>query len=222
VFRVSAGITPPATVNRVHRERITAIAASGALFATAAKDFSVRIWRTDGSGVALVAFAMKHRTAVKLIELNKKLQICISVGFDGFVLALSTVNGRFLHARELHESDPSLLAFSNFGCVVVAFNQNGSCLAKVLDQNLLPVCERRLQYEVNCWRYVQWSDGAEYLIAALSNRRLVLLKLPFMEELDLDFQANFAVAAVDCLLAPLGLLLTDTEGRLFCVRPYTP
>jgi hypothetical protein len=222
VFRASDGVAQPAAVNRVHRERITAIAASGSLFATAAKDFSVRIWRMDGGALALIAFAMKHRTAVKLITINKKLQICVSVGFDGFVLALSTVNGRFLHARELHESDPSLLAFSNFGCVVVAFNQNGSALIKVLDQNLRPISERRMPYEVNCWRYVQWSDGAEYLIAALSNRRLVLLKLPFIDELGLDFQANFAVAAVDCVLKPsLGVLLTDTDGRLFCILPYS-
>jgi WD40 repeat protein len=220
VFHISDGISQPAIVNRVHRERITAIAASGALLATAAKDFSVRIWRMENR-FTLVAFAMKHRTPVKLIAINKKLQICVSVGFDGFVLALSTVNGRFLHGIELHESDPSLLAFSNFGCVLVAFNQKGNCLVKVVDQNLRLICERRMSYAINCWKYVHGSDGGEYLIASLSNRRLVLLKIPFMEELDLDFQTNFAVAAVDCVLEPLGVLLTDTAGNLFCIRPYS-
>jgi hypothetical protein len=37
-----------------------------------------------------------------------------------------------------------------------------------------------------------------------------------MEELDLDFCADFAVNNVDFMKDPLGVLLTDTNGRLFC------
>jgi hypothetical protein len=103
------------------------------------------------------------------------------------------VNGRFLHATELHESDPSLLARSDFGCIVIGFNQSGGCLIKFFDQNLRAVGDRSIESPISCWCSVQWSDGDEYFIARSASGRLMLLKLPFIEELDLDFCADFAV-----------------------------
>jgi hypothetical protein len=164
----------------------------------------------------LVGFAMKYRTPVKLVEINKKLEMCISVGFDGFILALSRMNGDFLHATELHESDPSLLACSDFGCIVVGFNQGGVCLIKVLDQNLRAVGDGRIESPISCWCSVQWSDGDEYFIARSASGRQMLLKLPFIEELGLDFCGDFAFINVDFMNDPICVLLTDTKGRLFC------
>jgi hypothetical protein len=220
LFKVSSGVTQPTTINRIHRERITVIAAAGRLLATAAKDCSLRIWHMTETPLRLVAFTMKHRTPVKLIRINEKLQICISVSSDGFVLAISTANGRFLHAFELGESDPALLEVSEFGCVVIGFNQGGVCLVKVLDQNLRPIADRKVNTQICCWKYVRWGDGVEYLIASLAGGRLVLFKLPFMEELDLDFKTDFTVAGIDFVPEPIGVLLTDANGRLFFVRPY--
>jgi hypothetical protein len=221
IFKLASGVTSPTIVNRIHRERITAITSTGSLFATAAKDCSLRIWRLNENSLLPVAFAIKHRTPVKLMRINEKLQMCVSVSFDGFVLALSTINGRFLHAFELRENDPSLLAFTDFGCVVVGFNQGNACLIKILDQNLKPVAERRVSSPISCWRYVLWGDGAEYLIAWLAENQLVLFKLPFFEKLGVDFRAEFAVANLDFVVKPLSVLLTDTQGRLFCARGET-
>jgi hypothetical protein len=222
LFQLTYGKTQPAYANRVHPQRITAVAACGNLFATGSKDCSLRVCEKDAREVTLLAFELKHRTPLKLIAINDRLNMCVSIGEDGFLLATSTANGRFLRSVELRESDPSLIAISDFGCVVVAFNRQDACLIKVLDQNLVPIGEHRIRSRILVWKYVEWGDGGEYLISALESRQLVLFKLPFVEELKLDIETESQIIGIEFICAPMVIVLTDVNGRLFFARPFSP
>jgi WD40 repeat protein len=222
IFQLAHGKTQPAYVNRVHPQRITAVAACGNLFATGSRDCSLRVWEKDAREVTSLAFELKHRTPIRLIAINDRLKMCLSVGEDGFLLATSTANGRFLRSVELRESDPSLIAISDFGCVAVAFNRRDECLIKVLDQNLVPIGDQRITRKILVWKYVKWGDGGEYLISALESRQLVLFRLPFIEELKLDVETECQIIGIEFIEAPMFVVLTDVNGRLFFARPFSP
>jgi hypothetical protein len=143
----------------------------------------------------------------------------LSVSVRGFALATSTVNGRFLNGLELNAANPSLLSISDFGYIAVAFNHANSCLIKVLDQNLMWVTEKTIQGEISCWKYILWVDGIEYLVAAMRDRSVIAIKLPFLEELCLDIRAPTDITGIDFVAAPSYIIFGDAKGHLFCVKP---
>jgi WD40 repeat protein len=203
----------PSIVNRLRRERITALAVCRSVFAIASKDFSVVLWQLNGKEISQMAFEMKHQAMVKLMTISPKLKMCVSVDDDGLLLAVSSVSGRFIHGIDLHESEPSLLAVSDFGFIAVAFNRTDGCVIHILDQNLRQVYERKIPETISCWKLLNWSDGGDYLLSVLSNDRLVLIKLPFVDIMDLDI-GHGPLHFVDFVENPMRIVLISTAGKM--------
>jgi hypothetical protein len=203
-------------VNRLRRERITAIAVCRSVFAIASEDFSLVLWQLNGNELGQMAFEMKHQATVRLITISPKLKMCVSIGDDGLLLAVSSVSGRFINGVDLRENEPSHLAVSDFGFIAVAFNQSDGCLIHVLDQNLRAICEKKIAQTILCWKYVHWRDGGEYLLSALRTN-LVLLKLPFVEVVSLDFPTDGSIQSVDFIANPMRIIRISSTGKMNCV-----
>jgi hypothetical protein len=151
-----------------------------------------------------------------LITINRKLSTCISISHDGFAVAASADDGKFIAAADLKECDPSTIALSDFGFFVVGFNQ-GSCLLKVLDQNLVVITEKRVGWLVQAWKCLSWGDGVDYLIVVTKDSVLILLSLPFLEELVLPIEIDTVVAEIDFICNERILVLADADGRVYSI-----
>jgi hypothetical protein len=213
VFAIRPGDVQPMAVSRVHPEPITAIAAQGSVVVTASTDCSCRI-SAVGTELVCKSVEQRRRTPVKCVAISGNLRMCVSVSFDGFAIASATHNGGFMAGIDLGQTDPSRVAISDFGFVVVAFNKAG-CLIKVLDQNLVPITEKTIGGLVHAWKCVTWADGSECLLLAMQDQRLLLAALPFLEDPRLLIHLDFDVGHVEFHRDPATIVVGDIEGRIY-------
>ena len=220
VYEISNPNTPK-YVYRDHSEHISALAVSGDIFITCARDRSFCIWQADGDALVALASVLKHNTPVKLAGINNRLKICVAIGQRGFLVAVSTLDGTYIGGKRLGLADPGHVAISDFGSIVVCSSQRNKSTIKVVDQNLVDVCEKEIPIVVKCWKCVSWTDGADYLVICREDRSLALYKLPFLEEVEVDLAIGENPVTIEVVPAkdPV-LLIADDKGGLWSIQSF--
>jgi WD40 repeat protein len=217
-FHLRPGVLKPKIVNRVHTQPISAIAVNERLVATGSLDSSFRIWARDKTALSPMSLVARHRAGIAHAAISQSFRTCLSIGNDGYLIATSTIDGRFLCAMDLN-GKPSLMTVSERGWVIVAFNQQNSSLVKVLDHNIKEVTEKTIPAPISCWKAAFWGDGAEFLITATRDRRLLLFKLPYLEDMGLQAETRFELEALELVSEPTSLLIVDVRGNLQSLNP---
>jgi hypothetical protein len=180
VFPVRGGNCQPIAIGRLHSRPITALAVCHRRIASAAADCTVRVWRITEElvQVRMLAKAAQPATFVRACE---RLREAVSVSRDGFVMALSLRDGRYLRGFKLPFPDPSDVVVSDGGFVAICFNGPDSHIVVVLDQNLKFVVKKGFDGCVQCWATCEYA-GIEHLVVGMRNGGVKLVMLPMLEE----------------------------------------
>lgn len=209
----------PKYVCRAHTERLSSIAVAGDIFLTCARDRSFCIWRAGETSLVPVASILKHRTPAKTIAINHKLKICVGIGQRGFMVSASTVTGEYLGGKSIGISDPSHVAISDFGSIAVCSTQGDKSTIIVVDQNLVHVCRKEIPGVVKCWKCVSWNDGSDYLVIGCEDRRVMLYRLPFLEELPVNIEIGGNPVAMEVIRSEHTLIMiSDDKGGLWLIE----
>ena len=206
----------PKYICRTHSERISALAVLGETIVSGARDRSFCVWRPNGAELRGLSSILKHKTSIRLVDINDKLKMCVTVSQFGYLISASTIDGNYLNGKDLGLVDPTHVAISDFGAIIVGFNTFDKCVVKIVDQNLLDICEVDIPAVVKCWKCISWNDGAEYLLVCCENKRLELYKLPFLEKMELDIHIDKMPVSIEVVKgkSPV-VIVTDNEGGVW-------
>ena len=220
VYEISNPNTPK-YVYRDHSEHISALAVSGDVFITCSRDRSFCIWQAEGDSLVALTSVLKHNTPVKIAGINNRLKMCVAIGQRGFLVAVSTLDGTYIGGKRLGLADPGHVAISDFGSIAVCSTQRNKSTIKVVDQNLVDVCEKEIPIVVKCWKCISWTDGADYLVICREDRSLALYKLPFLEEVEVDLAIGENPVTIEVVQAkdPV-LLIADDKGGLWSMQSF--
>jgi hypothetical protein len=181
----------------LHTLPITAIGIAGTRLVSAGKDCCLRLWEiTEGSAPCQVRFLAVHSQPMVLLQVSDRLKCAVAIAADGFLMAMSIIDAKYLGGVHLGMSNPSHLLISRAGYTAVCFNGPDSHHVKVFDQNLITVAEATFDGCVQCWAAAE-RGGLDHLFIALDSGRMAVLRLPCIEEV----LAEFAIAFVPAQLA---------------------
>jgi hypothetical protein len=178
VFAPKSGGCQPFASVAAHTRPITRLAVCKESIVSASQDCTLRLWRMSPEPTQVRLLA-KHAQPIVFLQTNDRLQQAISVSRDGFVLAMSLRDGRYLWGYRLPLSEPSLLALSELGFVAICFNGPDSHTIITLDQNLVPVARRDFEGCIECWDCVELG-GIEHLVIGLKRGAVKILRIPLL------------------------------------------
>jgi WD40 repeat protein len=163
---------------------------------SASQDCTLRLWKLDPEPTQVRLLA-KHEQPIVFLRTSERLRQAISVSRDGFVLAMSLRNGRYLRGFRLPLSDPSNMAVSEMGFVAVCFNGPDSHIVIVLDQNLRLVARSAFDGCVQCWNCLEYG-GIDHLVIGLRGGGMKLVRLPLLGEVETGIEAPFTPTFIVC------------------------
>jgi hypothetical protein len=133
-----------------------------------------------------------------VVRANERLREAIAVYADGFLIAMSLFDGRYIGGVKLPIASPTDLIVSDNGFVAVCSNGPDSHVIVVVDQNLEQVALQTYDGCVQCWATLQY-DGIEFLVIGLKGScMLELLRLPCIGEPVWHVVVPFAPAMIAC------------------------
>jgi hypothetical protein len=202
-----------------HTCPITCLAICQRAIVSASQDCTLRLWKLEREPVQVRLLA-KHAQPISFVRMSERFQQAISVSRDGFVLAMSLWNGRYLHGFRLPLSYPSDLAVSEMGFVAVCFNGPDSHVVIVLDQNLRFIARRGFDGCVQCWAAIEYG-GSDHVVVALRGGGMKLVQLPLLGDVNCELEPPFSPALIACSRGECFIASRDGAVWSFPIRAKT-
>jgi hypothetical protein len=218
VIPIKNGQCGAAVSCRFHTLPLTCLGISENWFVSASRDCSVRLWKIKANfAVKQVHFPTTRAQPVVLLEMSKRMKSATVVTRDGFVMAISLLNGRYLAGIELGMSNPSHLVVTQAGFALVCFNGPDSHVVFVLDQNLLLVTKNTFDGCVQCWTTLEF-NGIDFIVLALDYQRILALRVPLLDAVMMEASAPFLPQFI-AYLKPDGVCyLSGPRGEVYAMR----
>jgi hypothetical protein len=191
LINLKNGPCAPSADCDLHTLPITAIGIAGTRLVSAGADCCLRLWEIiEGSTPCQVRFLAVHSQPMVLLQVSDRLKCAVAISTDGFLMAMSIIDAKYLGGLNLGMSNPSHLVISRTGYTAVCFNGPDSHHIIVLDQNLITVTQTTFDGCVRCWAAAE-KCGLDHLFIALDSGRMAVLRLPFIEEVLCEVEMPF-------------------------------
>jgi hypothetical protein len=205
----------PSAECELHTLPITALGISGSRLVYAGTDCCLRLWELDGT--RQIRFLAVHSQPMILLKVSGRLKAAIAIAYDGFLIAMSIIDAKYLGGVNLGISNPTHLIVSRSGYIAVCFNGPDSHEIVVVDQNLLMIEKKSFDGCVNSWVTAE-RGGLDYLFLALSCKRLVIRKLPFVEEELKELEISFVPSHMEFVRKESQFYAADGIGNLYTFK----
>jgi hypothetical protein len=167
--------------------------------------------------VKQIHFPAKLAQPVVLLEMSKQMKSATVVTRNGFVMAVSLLNGRYRCGNKLGMSNPSHSLVIQAGFALVCFNGPDSHIIFVLDQNMILVMKNTFDGCIQCWTTLEF-NGTDFVVFALDDQRILALRVPLLDEVVMDALAPFLPQFIAYLKADRVCYLASTRGEVYVLR----
>jgi hypothetical protein len=220
VFGLKGAISPAIFHCAEHSRAVAGLALCGRAIISGARDGTLRLAkvRRGDARARDVQFLAKHGKPIVIVRANERLREAIAVYADGFLIAMSLFDGRYIVGIKLPLASPTDLIVSDMGFVAICYNGPDSHTIVVVDQNLEQVALQTYDGCVQCWATLQY-EGLEFLVIGLKGSRvLALLRLPCIGEPIWHTEVPFAPAMIACSKNEWGCFLAGHDGTVIGFR----
>jgi hypothetical protein len=198
----------------LHTLPITALGIAGTRLVSAGADCCLRLWEVvEGSPPSQVRSLAVHSQPMVLLQISDRLKCAVAIAADGFLMAMSIIDAKYLGGVHLGMSNPSHLLISRAGYTAVCFNGPDSHHVIVLDQNLITVAQMTFDGCVQCWTAAERA-GLDHLFVALDSPCIAVLRLPFIEEVLAELEVPFVPAELQYARREGLFYAADAAGAL--------
>jgi hypothetical protein len=218
VYALRGGSCAPAFHFERHTRPVTALALARRFVVSGGRDCTLRLARIRKCGGLEHGdrFLAKSAKPIAHVRVNDRLREAVAVSRDGFLIAMSLTDGRYLRGVRLSLGAPAELAVSDNGLVAVCYNGADSHTIIVMDQNLEKVAKRTYDGRVQCWETVMY-NGCEWLIVGGKKEgggELAMLQLPEIGEIVRAVELPFVPELVVCVGEKLMCYIAAGDGRV--------
>jgi hypothetical protein len=160
------------------------------------------------------AIISKHKSCIQCLALCEASDTCISCSRTGEIVTTALTAGTFVRKIRMEIGEPTAVALWTDGTIAIAFAASNRSIIVLFDQNLTIIAQKVFDSAVTAWATLPWEDGKNYIVAAFTNRRIVICGLPGLDEVWANEQIEFEITKLAIAKKPCVIVLGTMCGKI--------